>query len=128
MIRLEHIAIWVSDMEKMRDFYCAYFQATASDKYINPKTKFESYFLSFTQGGRLEIMYRPDIETDSSKQERTGLAHFSISTGSAGAVDSLTEKLRQNGYQVISGPRTTGDGYYESMILDPENNRLEITI
>ncbi len=128
MIRLEHIAIWVADLEKMRNFYCEYFQAAASAKYINPKTKFESYFLSFARGGRLEIMYRPDIAADSDKQERTGLAHFSISTGSTSEVDSLTEKLRQNGYRVISGPRTTGDGYYESMILDPENNRLELTV
>ncbi|MBN2064881.1 MAG: VOC family protein [Sedimentisphaerales bacterium] len=127
-MRLEHIAIWVADMEKMCDFYCAYFQATASDKYINPKTKFESYFLSFAQGGRLEIMYRPDIESNNSDQERTGLAHFSISTGSTKEVDSLTARLQQDGYKVISGPRTTGDGYYESMILDPENNRLEITV
>jgi lactoylglutathione lyase len=126
---IEHIAIWVSDLEKMKNFYCNYFGATAGDKYINPKKKFESYFLSFEKGPRLELMQRegiPESLNDIYLQNK-GLIHFAIKVGDESAVDDLTKQLSEDGYELLDGPRRTGDGYYESVILDPENNRIEIT-
>ena len=114
---------------KLRAFYEKYFGAHANDKYINAKKGFESYFLSFTEGCRLEIMQMPGIpasENDIYKQF-TGLIHFALSTGSKAEVDRLTELLRTDGYEVVGEPRTTGDGYYESVVLDPDGNRIEIT-
>jgi lactoylglutathione lyase len=128
-MKLEHIAVWTHDLEKLRAFYEKYFGAHANDKYINAKKGFESYFLSFTEGCRLEIMQMPGIpasENDIYKQF-TGLIHFALSTGSKAEVDRLTELLRTDGYEVVGEPRTTGDGYYESVILDPDGNRIEIT-
>ena len=128
-MRIDHLAIWTHDLEKMRVFYEKYFNVTAGEKYINPKKNFESYFLNFENGCRLEIMKMPDIpasENDVYKQF-TGLIHFAISTGSKEQVDTLTEQLRADGYEIVGEPRTTGDGYYESVVLDPEGNRIEIT-
>ncbi len=128
---IEHIAIWTIDLEKMKSFYCQYFGAESNQKYVNPNTKFESYFLSFGEGStRLEIMYSPsvvDIPTDILQQTK-GLVHFAISVGSIEKVNELTETLANDGFTVIGKPRTTGDGYYESVVLDPENNRIEITV
>jgi lactoylglutathione lyase len=126
--KIEHIAIWVADLESMKDFYSTYFGGKASKRYHNPAKQFSSYFISFDEGCRLELMHKPDITSkpDSSKQY-IGLTHFSVSTGSKDSVRQLTEQLRMNGYTVISDPRTTGDGYYESVILDPEGNFVEIT-
>ena len=129
MIKIEHIALWVSDLEKMKNFYSRYFQATAGARYHNPGKNFSSYFLSFADGCRLELMAKPEIpdnQNDLVKQYK-GLIHFAISVGSAARVDQLTETLRADGYPIIGEPRTTGDGYYESVVLDPENNRIEIT-
>jgi lactoylglutathione lyase len=128
-VKIEHIAIWSRDIEKLKAFYHRYFQATANQKYFNPKKNFESYFLSFENGCRLEIMQMPGIPGSANDiyQQFMGLIHFAISVGSNAAVDTLTEQLRQDGYEIVGEPRTTGDGYYESVVLDPEGNRIEIT-
>lgn len=127
-MKIEHLAIWVENLEEMRTFYETYFQAIANDKYHNPTKKFSSYFLTFSSGCRLELMHRPDIGQLPQKADREyrGLIHFAISVGSEERVDALTQRLRSDGYLVIGEPRRTGDGYYESVILDPENNRIEI--
>ncbi|GAB3959180.1 VOC family protein [Spirosoma harenae] len=130
-MHIEHLAIWVRDLERMRIFYETYFGATANDKYINPRKGFSSYFLTFPNAGpRLEIMQMPGVEDSLSDGviQYTGLTHMAFSVGSETAVDQLTERFRADGYQVAGEPRRTGDGYYESVVLDPENNRLEITI
>ncbi|MGZ5135569.1 MAG: VOC family protein [Flavitalea sp.] len=129
-MKIEHLAIWVKDLESMKDFYCRYFNAIAGKKYINPKKKLESYFLSFESGSRLELMNManiPDSKNDEYKQF-TGIIHFAISTGDEKKVNELTKQLVIDGFELLDGPRWTGDGYYESVILDPEKNRIEITI
>ncbi|WP_128546904.1 VOC family protein [Larkinella soli] len=127
---IAHLAIWARDLERMRGFYETYFGAVAGERYHNPKKGFTSYFLSFGEGCRLELMHRADIPADASDPiaQRTGLIHFALRLESREAVDALTDRLRQDGYVVADGPRTTGDGYYESVVLDPEQNRIEITI
>ena len=129
-MRIEHIAIWVKDIESMKDFYCRYFNAVAGKKYTNPKKQFESYFLSFDDGGRLELMSMPTIPTTLNDEYKqfTGLVHFALSTGNEKKVNELTKQLVVDGFELLDGPRWTGDGYYESVILDPEKNRIEITI
>ena len=129
-MRIDHLAIWSRDIEKLKIFYSRYFNTTAGDKYINPKKNFQSYFLSFENGCRLELMQMPQIpESQNDKHAQSmGLVHFAISLGSKASVDSLTNQLRADGYEVVGEPRTTGDGYYESVILDPEGNRIEITV
>lgn len=130
MMKIEHIAIWSRDLEKLKNFYVKYFDAKAGEKYINARKNFQSYFLSFENGCRLELMSKPEIpvSTNDIMAQFTGLIHFAMSTGSRETVDQLTERLRQDGYRVVGEPRTTGDGYYESVVLDPEGNRIEITI
>jgi lactoylglutathione lyase len=128
-MRIDHLALWTHDLESIKSFYEKYFHAKSGEKYVNPKKNFESYFLTFAEGGRLEIMQMPGIDTrDHKDKQTTGLSHFAISVGSKHSVDNLTEVLRQDGYEVIGEPRTTGDGYYESVVLDPEGNRIEITV
>lgn len=126
-MRIEHAAAYVRDLEAARQFFETYFSASAGELYHNQKTGFRSYFLSFGEGARLELMSRPDV-TEGQMQEQTGYAHLAFSIGSAEDVDTLTRKLKENGYAVISGPRITGDGYYESCILGPEGMKIEITI
>ncbi len=127
---IDHIAIWVNDLENMKQFYVKYFGATANQKYHNPKKNFNSYFLTFESGARLELMQKPEIpqNLNNTIDQYIGLNHFAVSVGSKNNVDELTEKLRNDGYEVIGEPRTTGDGYYESVVFDPEKNRIEITI
>jgi lactoylglutathione lyase len=129
-MKIEHVAMWVKDLEKQKSFYEKYFHAKAGDKYTNPKKNFQSYFLSFTDGPRLELMQRPEIPANlnSVYDQHTGLIHFAISVGSKEAVDEFTLQLKNDGFEILDGPRTTGDGYYESVTLDPEGNRIEITI
>ena len=129
-MKIEHIAIWSSDIERLKTFYQHYFGARPNKKYRNRKTNFESYFLSFDTGARLEIMQRPDIEQRQADPmaQQTGLIHFAISVGSRERVDTITSQIQADGHQLVDGPRTTGDGYYESVVLDPENNRVEITV
>ncbi|MEI5995330.1 VOC family protein [Candidatus Enterococcus mansonii] len=127
-MKIEHIGLWVQDLEKMRTFYETYFNATPSELYHNQKTGFHSYFLTFTDGARLEIMQRPDVLSQGKGKEVLGFAHLAISLGSKQSVDHLTNILILEGYELLSPIRTTGDGYYESVIADPEGNRLELTI
>jgi lactoylglutathione lyase len=129
-MRIEHLAIWVNDLEKQKSFFEKYFEASAGEKYFNPRKNFQSYFLSFETGCRLELMHKPEVpenKNDSSLQN-LGLIHFAISVGSVEKVNELTSRLREDGFQILDGPRTTGDGYYESVVLDSENNRIEITV
>ena len=129
-MRIEHLAIWVNDLEKMKSFYEKYFNAISGEKYHNPTKNFTSYFLSFEKGCRLELMQKPEIPDNQNDitLQYIGIIHFAISVGSKEKVDALTDEMRSDGYSVVGEPRTTGDGYYESVILDPENNRIEITI
>ena len=127
-MKIEHIAMYVNDLEKVKDFFIKYFDARANDGYHNKTTDFRSYFLTFEDGARLEIMNKlsmKDLEKDTT---RTGYIHIAFSVGSKEKVDLLTEKLKEDGYDVISGPRTTGDGYYESCIIGIEGNQVEITV
>jgi lactoylglutathione lyase len=128
-VRIDHIAIWSRDIERLKNFYIQYFHTTAGKKYFNPKKNFQSYFLSFEGGCRLEIMQMPGIPTSANDMytQFTGLIHVAISVGDKDSVDLLTERLRADGYEIVGEPRTTGDGYYESVVLDPEGNRIEIT-
>jgi lactoylglutathione lyase len=119
----------LSDIERMRTFYEKYFDARSSPKYENERKRFTSYFLTFPRGGRLELMHRPDIRriSDSpSSREFIGYAHLAVELGSRAAVDALTQRLRDDGFQLLDGPRRTGDGYYESIGADPEGNRIVI--
>lgn len=127
-MHIEHIAMYVNDLETTRDFFVKYFNATCNDVYHNKATDFHSYFLSFDGGARLEIMNRPSMEDGEKDLSRTGYIHIAFSLGSRGAVDELTAKLKADGYEVLSGPRVTGDGYYESCIVGIEGNQIEITV
>ncbi|WP_165210835.1 VOC family protein [Streptococcus tangpeifui] len=127
-MKIEHLAIYVKDLEGARNFFETYFQTQSNQLYHNPKTGFRSYFLSFTDGARLEIMSRPDTLDLAKAANRTGLAHFAMSLGNRKAVDDLTKRLEADGYKCINGPRTTGDGYYESVILGFEDNTIELTV
>lgn len=127
-MKIEHIAIWADDIELLRAFYTKYFNMECGAKYVNPAKNFTSYFLSFGEDKtRIELMHIPDIQSPASRNILRGLAHFSISAGSREAVDELTERLRADGYRILSEPRLTGDGYYESAVADPEDNCVEIT-
>ncbi len=129
-MHIEHLAMWVKDLEAMKAFYCNYFHATANQKYTNSSKQFQSYFLSFDGGPRLELMQMPTVpdSKDDVYVQFAGLIHFAVSLGSKEQVDAMTERFRTDGFEVIDGPRTTGDGYYESVILDPEKNRIELTV
>ncbi len=126
-MRIEHAALYVSDLEKAKDFFVTFLNGKPNAGYHNLKTDFKSYFISFDDGARLEIMTRPELLEQEKQVYRSGYAHVAFSTGSKKAVDELTAKIKAAGYSVISGPRTTGDGYYESCILAFENNIIEIT-
>lgn len=128
-MKIEHLAIWVRDLELMRRFYETYFGAVSGEKYHNPNKDFSSYFLRFDTGCRLELMHNPMISSlENGAVEHLGICHFAISVGSKEKVDTLTKELSTNGFTIVGNPRTTGDGYYESVVLDPEKNRIEITI
>ncbi len=127
-MRIEHIAMYVNDLEGARDFFVKYFDASSNDGYHNHTTGFRSYFLEFEDGARLEIMNKPNMDDGKKVLARTGYSHIAFSVGSKEAVDELTDRLREDGFQVASGPRTTGDGYYESCIIGVEENQIEITI
>lgn len=120
--------MFVADLEAAKRFFETYFNAAANRIYHNPATGFRSYFLSFEDGARLEIMNRPQMTDSTGTENRAGYAHIAFSLGSAEAVDRLTARLKSDGYEVISAPRTTGDGYYESCIADSEGNRIELTV
>jgi lactoylglutathione lyase len=128
-MKLDHVAIWAGDIELMRIVYEKYFDARSNRKYENERKRFTSYFLTFPGGGRLELMHRPDIQhipDSDSSPEFIGYAHLGVELGSGAAIDALTKRLQGDGYAVLDGPRRTGDGYYESMVADPEGNRIVI--
>ena len=127
-MKIEHIAMYVNDLEGAREFFIKYLGGRSNDGYHNKNTDFRSYFISFDDGSRLEVMSKPDM-TDSRKDlNRTGFAHIAFSVGSMEQVDLLTSRLRDDGYEVVSGPRTTGDGYYESCVVAVEGNQIEIIV
>jgi lactoylglutathione lyase len=128
-MHIHHIAIWAKNLDILKDFYCRYFNGIAGEPYHNLGNDFKSYFVTFEHGSKLELMQQPgkmDIHLDKGL-EAFGLTHFAISVGSKQGVDDLTEKLREDGFTIAGEPRVTGDGFYESVILDPEGNRVEIT-
>ena len=127
-MKIDHVALYVNDLEGAKAFFETYFQATSNDGYHNQKTDFRSYFLTFSDGSRLEIMTKPYVTESGNLRDRIGYAHISFSVGSREAVDALTARLRDGGYPTLSGPRVTGDGYYESCILGFEGNIIEITV
>ena len=126
-MKIDHIALYVQDLERVKRFFEVYFQAAAGERYNNFRTGFSSCFLTFQEGARLELMSREELRTPERTSFCAGYHHLSLSVGSQAAVDRLTRWLAQDGYAVVSGPRTTGDGCYESVILDEEGNQIEIT-
>nr|WP_277487580.1 VOC family protein [Catalinimonas alkaloidigena] len=127
-MKIEHIALWTKDLERSRDFYIKYFGAKSNDKYFNPKKGLETYFLEFDAGARLEIMKRPEVQEAEHQTFLIGFTHLAFSLGSKAKVDELTARLVKDGYKKMDGPRTTGDGYYESQMLDPDGNPIELTV
>jgi lactoylglutathione lyase len=127
-MKIEHIALYVNDLEQARDFFVNYLGGNSNEGYHNKTTGFRSFFISFDDGARLELMNKPDMVDSEKISNRTGYAHLAFSVGSKEKVDELTEKLRSDSYRIISGPRTTGDGYYESCVVIIEDNQIEITI
>jgi lactoylglutathione lyase len=127
-MHIEHVAIWTHDIERLRAFYEEFFEAEAGARYVNPTTGFRSYFLSFEEGARLELMQMPGIPTsrDDAEAQATGYIHLALTAGEPGQVDALTGRLEAAGYRIAGAPRWTGDGYYESVVLDPDGNRVEI--
>ena len=134
-MHIEHAALWTKDLQRLVAFYVEYFEAAAGERYFNPRRQFTSYFLSFSSGARLEVMSVPTLlagapsgNAPTGDGPRVGWAHLAFATGSEAQVDALTARLRAAGYAVLDGPRRTGDGYYESVVLDPDGNRVEITV
>jgi lactoylglutathione lyase len=129
-MRIDHLAIWTHNLETLRKFYETYFDAEAGEKYINPAKQIEMYEMVFPDGGRLDLMQNPLVpETQNDFLEQsTGLIHFAIGVGSEEIASDLISRLRMNGIRIVSEPRRTGKGYYECFLLDPDGNRVEITI
>jgi len=128
-MRIDHVALYCLDLKGMREFFVRYFNGVSNDMYHNPKTGLKTYILSFEgSDARLELMARPEVLDERENIYRQGFIHLSFSVGSKESVDNLTEVLNEDGYQVLSGPRTTGDGYYESCIVGPEHILIEITV
>ena len=127
-MKIEHIAIWSNNIERLKKFYEKYFHAVSSKKYINEAKQFQSYFLSFDSGCRLELMQTPSIKANENCEvPLSGMAHFAVSVGSNKNVDRITNILRNGGCKILREPRYTGDGYYESVVIDPDGNKIEIT-
>jgi lactoylglutathione lyase len=127
---LEHVAIWTDDIEKLKDFYCTYFGGIANDRYVNETKKFQSYFITFGSGTRLELMSKTGIPhnlNDTVEKQHTGIIHLAFGVSTTGEVDAKAMELKSAGFIILSGPRRTGDGYYEFETLDPDNNRIEVT-
>ena len=127
-MKIEHIAMYVNDLEAAKDFFVTYLDGIANELYHNKSTDFRSYFISFDDGARLEIMNKPEMTDPAKDIARTGYAHVAFSVGSEEKVDELTALLKVDGYEVLSGPCTTGDGYYESCVVAVEGNQIEITV
>lgn len=126
-MKIDHVAMYVRDLEAVKDFFVRFFDAVSNEMYHNPRTGLKSYFLSFEDGAKLEIMSRQDMTERPKELCQTGYIHLAFSVGSKAQVDRLTFSLQAQGYAVLSGPRFTGDGFYESCILGPEGNQIEIT-
>jgi len=128
-VSIDHIALWTTDLERSQQFYARYFGALAGREYANPSKGFRSIFLSFEGGARIEVMQTSKLSPVVLEPgaERMGLTHIAISVGSVEQVDELTRRLKEDGFAILDGPRRTGDGYYESVALDPDGNRVEIT-
>ncbi len=127
-MKIEHIAMYVNNLEAARDFFIKYLDGKSNDGYHNKTTDFRSYFITFDDGARLEIMNKPGLADPEKALNQTGYIHIAFSLGSKEKVDELTLKLKNDGYEVVSGPRTTGDGYYESCIVGIEGNQIELTV
>lgn len=127
-MKIEHVAMYFNDLEGAKNFFVKYLGATSNNMYHNPRTNFKSYFLSFEDGARIEIMNKPELDDAEKTLNRTGFIHLAFSVGSKEKVDEITAKLQNDGYKVVSGPRTTGDGYYESCVVCFEDNQIEFTI
>ena len=128
-IWIEHVALWTEELERLRNFYEEFLGGRASALYRNEATEFESYFVEFDGGPRLELMRTPDVAHRAGDgHQDLGYVHVAFSLGSEAAVDELTERIERAGYEVVDGPRRTGDGYYESVVLDPDGNRVELTV
>lgn len=125
-MKINHIALYTNQLEQLKLFYETYFQAVSNDGYHNKNTGLRTFFLTFADGSRLELMTRPNLVPLQPTPYQTGYIHLAFSAGSKTAVDTLTSTLEQDGYTVLSQPRTTGDGYYESCVLDPDGNQIEI--
>ncbi|MDP9087609.1 MAG: VOC family protein [Pseudomonadota bacterium] len=130
MLRIEHIAFWTTDIERLASFYATYFGASTGPKYINAKKGYEARFLSFEGGARIELMKSSTLDPVVLERgaQRMGLTHVAVSVGSEQRVDELTSRLIKDGYEIVDGPRHTGDAYYESVVLDPDGNRIEVTV
>ena len=126
-MRIDHIGVWVGDLDAVAAFYARYFDAKIGNLYENPRKGFRSRFLTMGDGAgaRLELMTRTDV-TEPARGVTLGLAHVAIVVGDEAAVDALAGKLRADGHAILDGPRRTGDGYYECLVCDPEGNRVEI--
>lgn len=127
MIKIDHTALYVHNLEATKDFFVRFFSAQSNQMYHNPRTGLRSYFLTFGEGTRLEIMNRPEVHSSEKSLYEAGYTHLSFSAGGKENVDKLTQTLSSEGFQILSGPRTTGDGYYESCISGPEGIQVEIT-
>lgn len=127
-MKIEHIALWTKDIECLKNFYTHYFQGSSKEKYTNDKKQFSSYFICFKSGARLEIMQHPLVKKEQQGNYPAGYAHIAFSVGSKEKVLELTARLQNDGYIIDSGPRMTGDNYFESCVLDPDGNKVEITI
>lgn len=128
-MKLEHIAIWTDNIELLRNYYVSFFDGQSNEMYINPKTQFQSYFISFESGARLEIMSMPNIPdntNDTINAQHKGIIHIAFSVDTKQEVDAKAALLQANGFEILNGPRVTGDGYYEFVTLDPDKNRLEV--
>lgn len=127
---LEHVAIWTRQLEKLKNYYITYFGGTPNTKYVNEEKSFESYFLAFASGARLELMSRPTVPVnlnDTVNEQHLGIIHLAFGVDSMDEVDQKASQLKNDGFPILSGPRKTGDGYYEFETLDPDNNRVEVT-
>ena len=124
-MRIHHIAIWTFRLEEMKEFYTRYFGGISNEKYVNPMKGFESYFIRFDGGTDLELMSRTNVQNTPIEEDRLGLTHFAFSFDSKESVLDMTERFRSAGYQIVGEPRTSGDGYFESVVLDPDGNRIE---
>jgi lactoylglutathione lyase len=129
-MNIDHVAIWTTQLEKLKDYYIKYFNGRANKKYLNKEKQFESYFVSFDSGARLELMHMPGIPenlNDTVEKQHQGIIHLSFGMENMDMVDSKFSELTRDGYKILRGPRKTGDGYYEFETLDPDNNRIEVS-